>query len=709
MTTDTITSGWTIALRNHAWVWLLVVVAVGGVAWYLYRHTVPPVSQRWRTTLRTLRILALAVILVAALGPRLEWQGVAQRKPRVAVLVDQSESLSFADREGERPAVVRRVIEGPGLRRVYSQATIAWQGFAQTVSPLDPKALAFTGDGTAIGNALLEQRRRMPSPDNVILITDGANTTGPDPVRAAEEIGLPIYVIGVGDANLQADARIVGVSAPEISLAGKPVTVTATVENVGLARRPAAVRIMSRGTTIAEQRITLPGPGARMDVELSFVPAVPGVVRSLVVLDSIPGEILAQNNIWPFTTHVLKARHRVLVLAGAPSADVAFWMRFFRARDDLDARLWVAPRPPHGISNPPALLDSLDEVDLILWHDVLPNALSHEAVDAIAATVHGGAGLLVVPGKNGLPHAWSAMVPVEIGVGRYLSQGTQALFAPNAAHHPIFTSDADFAAWSLGWGALPPLVGRVVGLTAKTDGVVLLTGESDPLAVVGTYGAGRVVVFGGLSYWRWDMVPRGLGEPNPVGSAFWNAVVRWLGARQELSRVRIRSDAPLYRLGEPVRLIAQVYDERYVPLDGADVRIDVDEGRLAVLATAHGEGRYVAEVSGLGSGDHTVKATATANGVALGSSTTEFSITIVGLEHEQPQQQRELLEAVARTSGGGYVPASRADSLLASIPLELVPEERERTIPIGSSGWLLWAAIGLLTVEWVSRRVLGLL
>jgi|GEM_PF-1201232 len=707
--TEMVSSGWTISLRPNAWLWLLLVCAVGVLAWYVYRRTVPPVEHRWRWALRALRLGALGMLALAVLGPRFVWQGMHTRAPRVTVLVDQSESLSFTDPEGRRADAVKRVLSGPGMSRIRSEATVSWQGFAHTVSRLDVDELSFTGDASAIGEALLEQRRTMPPPDVVILITDGANTTGPDPLRAAEEIKLPIYVIGVGDPNPQADVRVVGVSAPQLALAGRAMKVTATVENTGLSARPATVRILNRGRTLAQETITLPPSGRRSDVELTVTPPAPGIMRSIVALDSIPGEILTQNNLWPFTTQVLKSKRLVLVFGGAPSADIAFWIRFFRERDDLDVRLWLAPHPARQSHQPSGLLDSLAEADLIVWHDMPPGALPQERTNAIMRAVEDGAGLLVVPGKNALPQSWQPMLPVEVGRGHYADQRTQALWTPESARHPLVTADADFPNWSLAWGNLPPLLGRTVGLVQTPGSTMLLTGEGDVLAVAGTYRKGRVLAFGGLTYWRWDMIPHGLGEPAPVGDSFWNAAVRWLSTRQELSRVRVQTDSPLYRLGEPVRCAVQVYDEQYAPLDGADVRLDIDDGALAITAASQGEGRYVAEVSGLGPGEHRATATAVQNGTTLGTSTAEFSVAVVGLEHEQTRQQQDVLEAVARAGRGAYAPAWKADSLLSAVPLTRIAEQHERTIALGSSGWVLWTIIGLLTVEWIGRRVLGLL
>ena len=702
-------AGWSVAVRPYAVLWLIVVAAVALLAWYSYRSTIPPTSTLQRRMLLALRLLGLAFIAVALVGPRLDWHGVRLREQRVTVLVDQSRSMSFVDRHGDRAKALQRVLSGRGMRRLQDSAVVVWQGFDTRTRALDPSSIALTGDATAIGDALLEQRRNVPPPDVVVLLSDGANTAGPDPVRAAREVGLPVYSVGIGDPRRQSDLRIAGVAAPQIGLAGRPMTITATVENIGLPTRQngLSLRVIASGQTLAERRVTLPPAGRRADFELVVRPTTPGVLHAAVVADSIPGEILTENNTWPFTARILKAERRVVLVAGSPSADVSYWMRFFRERKDFAVSLWLAP---HRLRRSESLsADSLSSADLLIWHDVPPNALSRQHLVAVLDAVRKGAGLLVVPGRHGFPDLWEPILPVRAGRVHLMSPGTQSSWTPDAARHPLIAGDPDYAVWSGSWDELPPLLARTVGVTVAESGSELLTDRSGPLAVAGTAGRGRVLVFAGLTYWRWDMIPRGLGQGEPPGNDFWNAAVLWLATRHELSRVRLQTDAPLYRLGEPVRMVVQVYDEHYAPLDGADVRIQIDEGAYGARAASQGEGRHVAKIAGLGPGEHRAIAYAALGDVDLGSGATEFSVAVVGLEHEQTQQGRDALEAIARAGDGAYASVDAADSLLSRISLEPVAEERERSIALGSSGWVLWTIVGLLTVEWIARRVRGLL
>ena len=713
----TLWGGWVLGGRELAWFWMLLTLGVAVAAWRAYRTTVPPVGERRRKILLSLRLAALALLLLFASGLRLTWSGVAPRAPRVAVLVDESESMSFSDRLGSRPEAVREALAGPGADRLRSDADVHWLGFDGRVHETAPARLTFDGDATAIGTALLEQRRDVPPPDAVLLISDGANTGGPDPVRSATEIALPVYVIGVGDSLPQADARVAGVSAPNITLAGRPLTAKVTVENTGLPVREATLRLVEGGRTISQTNVTLPPSGRRVDAEITITPTDEGLKRYTVALDSVPGEAFARNNAGVFTTRVLRSQRKVLLLADAPGADIAFWMRFFARRGDWSVRTWFAPHPRRR-SAPLALNpDSLRDTDLIIWHDVRPGALSTAQLAALRDAVRGGAGLIAVTVHHGLPLDWEAILSAEPERARYGESQASAVFTPEAQRHPVLSGDVDFPMWSQNWSALPPLLARNGNISPREGATTLLSADGVPLAVAADGRHGRVVVFGGATYWRWDMVPRGLGQTDTAGDAFWRAVVRWTGTRRPLSRVDVQADAPIYRLGEPARMTVRVYDENYAPLDGADVRVVVDSGAVAVTAVSQGDGRYAAEVTGLTPGEHTVSASARSAGTTLGTATGEVAIAEVGLEHEQPRQQRDVLEAIARAarSGGAdaawgaYVPVDRADSLLLSLPLNPILERRESLVRVGHSPWVLAGVILLLAAEWTIRRFSGLM
>jgi len=74
------------------------------------------------------------------------------------------------------------------------------------------------------------------------------------------------------------------------------------------------------------------------------------------------------------------------------------------------------------------------------------------------------------------------------------------------------------------------------------------------------------------------------------------------------------------------------------------------------------------------------------------------------------QMQADVLSRIASAHPGSrFANARDAEQLLASIPLSPVFEYSERTVSLGSAGWVLCGIILLLTAEWGLRRTHGLL
>ncbi len=231
-----------------AWIWVLLVLPLPLlVTWLIPRVKEAPVSAlrvpfyaslttaesgqstRLIDWIRVLAILTWLLLVLAASRP--QWVGEPISIPvtgrDLLLAVDISESMRFQDMElgGElvsRIGVVKHVAgdfirrrEGDRIglvlfgTRAYLQTPLTFD--RDTVSTLLNEAeLGIAGKRTAIGDAIGLAVKRLRETENservVVLLTDGANTTGEiEPLRAADlaaRAGLTIYTIGVGAEQL---------------------------------------------------------------------------------------------------------------------------------------------------------------------------------------------------------------------------------------------------------------------------------------------------------------------------------------------------------------------------------------------------------------------------------------------------------------------------------------------------------------------------
>jgi Ca-activated chloride channel homolog len=166
--------------------------------------------------LQGLWVVALAALVLGISGPHLTVP-VAVRDGSVFICIDTSGSMASTDvfptRAQASKAAARAFIkESPPGTRI---GIISFAGAAGVVQPLsaDHQAVIAGLDevplpngATAIGDALKLAAQMLPAGGHrvVILITDGVNNTGSDPMEISQWLGahhVPVYTVGIGTAN----------------------------------------------------------------------------------------------------------------------------------------------------------------------------------------------------------------------------------------------------------------------------------------------------------------------------------------------------------------------------------------------------------------------------------------------------------------------------------------------------------------------------
>lgn len=177
---------------------------------FMERAMRPRKAERWLLPLW----LAAAVALALALAGTRIVAPVPARDGAVVICVDTSGSMASTDVEPTREAAARSAVRTfvdaapPGLQ-------IALVSFATTATVIEPLTddLDQTHDAiaripeangaTAIGDALLAANQLLPNRGRriVVLLTDGVNNHGADPLEAAKVLAarnIPVYTIGIG-------------------------------------------------------------------------------------------------------------------------------------------------------------------------------------------------------------------------------------------------------------------------------------------------------------------------------------------------------------------------------------------------------------------------------------------------------------------------------------------------------------------------------
>jgi hypothetical protein len=635
--------------------------------------------------------------------------------------------MRLVDGRGDRARILRRLRTAPALQRLTSAGMIRPYTFGPALRPLtggDNDTLALDDEVTDIAAALdgAAKEKEHAVLGAVLLLTDGAYTTGPNPIHNAEALALPVVAIGIGDSTEPRDLRIARVAANDVVYAGTTVPVDVAVKSAGADSDRAEVTLKEGAKELSRATLRL-GRGSReYDVHLTYTPGGEGVRKYSVAVSPLKGELTEANNVRSFSVRVLKSKLHVVLVGGAPSPDVAT-IRQTLVEDTAFAVRSFVQRASGGFVEGALTQAALDSADCIVLIDMPTPGTGGQTLELLAhAIMEQGKPLLYVGGKQADPRRLGRLEQVLPFTVDNVSQAEQLVFfrpEQSERSHPLVAVGS--GSGSDVWSRMPPVYRTQGTIRAKSDAHVLGTAGlqtvtlPDPLIISRSVARLKSVAITAYGLWRWRLMAQGNRETADVFSLFLGGCVRWLTRPDDSRPVSVVSSRDSYAPGEPVEFVGQVYAAGGQPVDNAVVRVVARAGeRLAeCVLTAIGSGRYEGEIAGVGEGEFSFAAGATVNRQSIGADSGRFSVGGLNVEFQDPRMNAELLRQMADATGGRFLVPDEVDSLdtiLKALP-SLAARAETHTKDIELWHWSIMPVVIVLLfcTEWLLRKRRGML
>jgi len=715
----------TLSLGGSGFIFILLLcVAVAATA-FLYRSTVPPVPRRKRIFLASLRGTALTILLALLFEPLLKLQFRVAQEPVLAVLIDDSQSMTIRDRMGNRAEAVHRLLDAAPFARL--SARVSYYRFASQLhrlESLEKDSLQFSGEVTDVASALqqLREQRTHGNIQAAVLISDGEYTVGKNPVAIVDALGIPLYTVGVGDTLEQRDLLIANVTTNNIVYAQTRVPVDVQVRSSGFTNEKVEVTLTHAGKTLDRKVLQLQEGTLDYRVGLSYEPKDIGVQKYTVSISHLPGELTEKNNSRSFFVKVLKTKLRVLLIAGAPSPDVSIVRQALSEVEHFSVKTFVQKRLGEFYEGtlPPTALDSADCIVVIGFPSA---AASPSQLQLISSTIERTKRpVLFIASRTldfeklrafdgFLPFTWTGPTSQELLVFPEVTEKQR--------NNILVQLDGEIAAEH--WQQLPPIFKTQTTFRAKPEADVLAAVKiqgvvlNEPLVLTRNIARQKAFAITGHAVWRWRLLAQGNPRTERFLPLLLTNAVRWLTTPDEGKRVRIVPTKDAFTTAEPIEFTAEVYDEQFRPIERAEVRVVVrsDDQKSQTVLRAIGSGRYEGSIEGLAAGDYTFEGQATLDGTSLGDDRGRFSVGQMNVEFLQTRMNKHLLEQLAFRTGGMYADIGNVAALIDSIQarVEFTPREIVHTSEVELWNWQYLTAllVLLLAVEWFVRKRSGML
>jgi uncharacterized membrane protein len=728
------------------WALVAVLAAALVVAWLAYRRV--PIAKPRRQILSALRCATLLWIVLCLMRPVARATDASRRDAVVPILVDTSRSMGLSDADGARRIDrARALVERDLLPSLSSRFHVEVLRFGDRVAPSSVAELSATDRGTALGAALqaVRERYRGRSVAGIALVSDGGDNGSIDPTAAAAS-GAPVYAIGVGPRTMTHDREVVSVTAAESVLSDATVDVAVSAVAHGYGTAPIQLRLLENGRQI-DLRVARPAAdGAPVSETFRVSPNRDTPTVYTVEIPSAGDELVGENNARSVLVPSAGRPRRVLLVQGAPGFEHSFLRRAWAAdrgldvdsvvrkgRDDSGAETFYvqagASRASTLLGGYPNTRDALFVYDVIVLANVDPDLLPAAQLESTRAFVGQRGGGILVLGARGfqrqglrdtpledvlpldLADRSGGVLPASLAPGR-----NRVALTPAGQEHPVMQLVApgrDAQENAARWAAVPALASISPLGGAKPGASVLAVtggpgGAARALVAVERFGEGRSMLFTGEASWRWRML---LPISDQSYERFWRQAVRWLA---QTAPDPVTLTIPLSpAVGGAIPVTVTARDRGYTPTPGAiiDLKVTAPSGRVETVKPVpvpNRPGEFQATVSAVEPGIYRVSADARQGQTMLGSASGAMLVGGVDAEMADPRLNEQMLQRVARASGGAVIAAgdsrSLRDRLEAGAPAAGLAVLRD----LWHTGWSFAVLAGLLASEWLTRRAWGL-
>jgi hypothetical protein len=223
-------------------------------------------------------------------------------------------------------------------------------------------------------------------------------------------------------------------------------------------------------------------------------------------------------------------------------------------------------------------------------------------------------------------------------------------------------------------------------------------------------GRGQSFYLGSGEMWRL----RSVGDADY--DRFWIKLIREVAqgrTKKGIKRGSLRTESQKVALGQTVRVFARILDSKFAPLEADSIPFDLFDPNGRTMTPMRQlrrdpsqAGEYVGDFRASVPGTYKLEVQLPDSRERL---TAEVMVTTPKLEDENIRQNVRLLTELARDTGGQYLSLAQAaelPSLLSNRGEQFYIPERLRTL--WDRDWVMYLLVGLLSVEWLTRKILKL-
>lgn len=670
------------------------------LSWYSYKNYTT-ISLKWKIGLSSLRALSLIIILFLFLNPFFKKTENVQIKPKIAVLLDGSESTAIKKGEYSGIADYQKIIAE--LRNAPSISELEFFSFGNSLQLQDPEEFTPNLPATNLYEAIESITTSNSDYNSAILISDGIVTAGKNPIIQSSNSPFPIHVIGVGDTSRVKDVAIKNVITNATGFTETLHSIDVDISHFGFANQTITVKLASGSEVISSKQITLNKDRQIETINFELPLNSAGLKQYSVEIDPVTGEWIGENNSSVFSIDVLDSKKRILHIASAIHPDVKALRSILATNEniELSSYTYLGSRP--AVKN---ISEESSKFDLIIVHGSVNEKISTElALDEIDASTFS----ILLPNET-IEDSYSGFKLIDLRNAE-LFNVQFSMNADNSEHPILELPDINF-------NSTAPIQSSISSSAVYPESNTLFESNyqniptDSPILTIVEQGNKRRSHFN-ASGWFKMYLSQNIQEREFIETLISN-IVDWTSSNPDNRLLKVSPTKSIFNSSEiPIINASLINENGEVESSGiVEITIDGDNFTSDFTMSNLNNGNYQLQAPNLPEGRYSFSATARKGNRDIDTQTGEFLISKSNIELANTIRNDNLLRGIANNSNGLFIDYKdykgfwNTDKISSSLIAKTEVQENY-LFPVRSLYWFLLVLI-FLGSEWLLRKKFAL-
>ncbi len=658
------------------------------VALFQYKPWRKSATFLW--VLTTFRAISIGALLLLILNPKTDLNSSLIVKPKLSILVDNTQSIQFLNRTELLNSTLKKLSENGLLNEKFE---IQSYKFDKDFTLLD--SLEYTGTQTNIGKSL-ETINAIHKDDQaaVVLLSDGNQTIGNSYLYQSKFLSQAVFPVVIGDTTPYVDLKIQQLNVNKYTFLGNTFPVEIFVNYNGSRSIQTNLKIYSGASLLFDKLLQL-SPESNSMSTIAYLKAKRiGLQRFRAVLSTLTEEKLTTNNSVEFGIEVIDQQIKIALISESSHPDLGAFKAMLETQNNYEIELL----------SPEKFLNNASAYTVAVLYQ--PNNRFKSAYEAIEKY---NINTFTIGGTF---TDWSFLNDIQ-------SNFNQEATTQKEVYQGAFNQNfEDFALEPINFENYPPLATVFGSTTLKGQHNILIfktvnnINTQQPMLFSYSNTGKRHVVLLAEDFWKWRMYCYRQHQSFKKIDNFFRSIFQYLSTQKSTNRLKV-SHASIFDGSERIAVYAQFFGENFEFNSNADMEIEIKSKNLKkplIFPMLIENRTYVANLESLQPGSYSYKVRLRNKQFSTAG---RFEILPFSIEKQFLNANLTQLQQLALQTNGQLFYENTVDNLisklLANEQYKSIQKVEKKSVPLIHFKLLLLLLLLSLASEWFIRKYFGLI